>query len=101
MCVYERACKLVPVSYPLITYILVTVPESPSRSDKWLYIAFSGTMTGHLSNSWRCEEYLIYFFSPVNVMAPFLAVGEFLAVQILAHDLVHLPSKSSLLLAEV
>lgn len=46
----------------------------------------SGTMTGHLSNSWRHEDYLL--FGPVNVMALFLAVGEFLAVQILARDLV-------------
>lgn len=48
---------------------------------------FLGTMTGHLSNSWRHEEYLL--FSPVNVMVLFSSVGEFLAGQILARDLVH------------
>lgn len=44
-------------------------------------------MTGHLSNSWRLGEYLL--FSPVNVMALFSSIGEFLAAQILACDLVH------------
>lgn len=47
-------------------------------------IVLSGMMTGHLSNSWRREEYL--FLAAVNVMPCFYQLRSS-AVQILSCDL--------------